>query len=92
MPGWVRQLVAIPHKQASLMPLHDPHERKTACSSHLCLLLHDGEDALNADADSHAGHLPSLGIKHPHQPIIAPPAGHAAHTDGLLRVVVLWLD
>lgn len=51
---------------------------------YLCLLLHDGEDPLDADADAHTGHLPALGVEHAHQAVVSPAARHAAHAHALL--------
>lgn len=51
---------------------------------HLSLLLHDGEDPLDADADAHTRHLPAFGVKHAYQAVVSPPTSHAAHTDTLL--------
>ena len=49
--------------------------------THLQSLLKDGEDALNPNADPHTWHLPSLGIKHSHQTIIATTSSHAPNAD-----------
>lgn len=51
---------------------------------YLSLLLHDGEDPLNANADAHTWDFPALGVKHAHQAVITPSTSHAAHTDTLL--------
>ncbi len=52
---------------------------------HLSLLLHDGENPLNADADAHTRDFPALRVKHAHQAVISPAARHAAHAHTLLH-------
>ena len=47
-------------------------------------LLHNGEDPLYSNAEPHTRHLVAFGVKHAHQPIIAPTSSHTAHIQWLL--------
>ena len=47
-------------------------------------LLHDGEDPLYPNAEPHTWHRVAFGVKHAHQPIIAPTSSHTAHIQWLL--------
>ena len=51
---------------------------------HLHLLLHDGEDPLDAEADAHAGHRPAFGVEHAHKAVVAAATRHASHAHSLL--------
>ena len=53
------------------------------CLAGLGLGLHDGEEPLDADGDSHAGDVAFLGVKHPHQLVVTSATCNATNMDGL---------